>query len=142
MATEMFGYEATQTMTEAFPEVDPGIKPLGGRVLIQMRRTSRKTKSGLLIVKETEDTIKWNQQVGKVVALGPLAFRNRETLEIWREGAWVGVGDFVRVPRWNGDRLEVPVKDSDDPVVFVVFNDHEIISKVTGDPLNQKAYIL
>lgn len=142
MATESFEYEAPQSMEEAFPNVDPGIEPLGGRVLIQMRRTAKKTRSGLYIVEETAETVKWNQQVGKVVKLGPLAFRNRETLETWREGAWVKEGDFVRVPRWNGDRTEVRVKDSQDPVVFVTFNDHELFSRITGDPLSQKAYIL
>lgn len=142
MATESFDYEATQTLNEAFPDVDPGVVPLGGRVLVQMRRTAKKTKGGLIIVEETAETVKWNQQVGRVVALGALAFRNRETLESWKEGAWVKVGDFVRVPRWNGDRIEVKIKDSNEPVTFVVFNDHELISKVTGDPLQQRAYIL
>jgi co-chaperonin GroES (HSP10) len=142
MSTENFEYEATQSMEDAFPSVKPDVAPLGGRVLVQLRRTAKKTKSGLVIVEETAQTVKWNQQVAKVVALGPLAFKNRETLEPWREGAWVNEGDFVRVPRWNGDRIEVRVKDSEDPVVFVVFNDHELICKVTGDPLQQKTYIL
>ena len=46
------------------------------------------------------------------------------------------------VPRWNGDRVEVPVKDSTEPVTFVVFNDHEMIAKIVGDPLATKVYIL
>jgi co-chaperonin GroES (HSP10) len=141
MATEMFEYGAPQSMEEAFPEVDPGVQPLGGRVLVQMRRSVKKTSSGIVLVSETNDTVKWNQQTAKVVALGPLAYRNRETLAPWAEGAWIQKGDFVRVPRWNGDRIEVRVKDSE-PVVFVTFNDHEIIAKVTVDPLTQKEYIL
>jgi hypothetical protein len=60
----------------------------------------------------------------------------------WKEGVWVEAGDFVRVPRWNGDRIQVPVKDSDEPITFVVFNDHELIAKVTGDPLAVRTYIL
>lgn len=142
MTQETFVQEAHQTIAEAFPDVDPGIVPLGGRVLVQIRRVADKTKSGIVLVDETKETVKWNNQVARVVALGPLAFRNRETRDPWPEGAWVEVGDFIRVPRWNGDRHEVPVKDSAVPVVFVVFNDHEIISKVTGDPLNIKSYIL
>jgi len=135
--------EATlQTMEDAFPDVEPTTEPLGGRVLVQLRRTSKKSRGGIVLVEETRDTQKWNNQVAKIVALGPLAFRNRETKEYWPEGAWVKVGDFVRVPRWNGDRIEVSVKDSDEPVVFVVFNDHELISKVKGDPLAVRTYIL
>jgi co-chaperonin GroES (HSP10) len=107
-----------------------------------MRRSVKTTRSGIVLVEETSDTVKWNQQTALVVAMGPLAYRNRETLKAWSEGAWVEVGDFVRVPRWNGDRIEVRVKDSDEPVVFVTFNDHEVIAKVTVDPLSQKEYLL
>ncbi len=33
------------------------------------------------------------------------------------------------------------MKDND-PIVFVVFNDHELITKIEGDPLRIKTYIL
>ena len=141
MKTENFQYEQTQTIEEAFPSIDPGVVPLGGRVLVQLRHVAKTTKSGLILVEETRDTVKWNNQVARVVKLGPLAFRNRQTREEWPEGAWVQEGDFVRVPRWNGDRIEIPVKDND-PIVFVVFNDHELITKIEGDPLRIKTYIL
>jgi co-chaperonin GroES (HSP10) len=141
MASDSYQYEAQLSMNEAFPDVDPGLIPLGGRVLVQMKRTSKKTQGGLIIVEDTAETVKWNQQTAKVIALGPLAYRNRESLAAWKEGAWVKEGDFVRVPRWNGDRIEIPVKDAE-PVIFVIFNDHELVSKITGDPLSQKAYIL
>lgn len=132
----------SHALAQAFPDVDAGVVPLGARVLVQLRRISQTTKSGIVLVEETKDTAKWNNQVAKVVAVGAVAFRNRENGETWPEGAWVQVGDYVRVPRWNGDRIEVKVKDSDDPVVFVVFNDHELVSRVTGDPLNQRIYVL
>lgn len=142
MTIESFMQADVQTMAEAFPDVDPGVVPLGGRVLVQLRRTAKKTKSGIVLVEETKDTVKWNNQVARVHSLGALAFRHRDSTELWAEGAWVKPGDFIRVPRWNGDRIEVPVKDSSEPVTFVVFNDHELIAKITGDPLNVKAYIL
>lgn len=142
MSADSFQTEMAEELSDAFPEVDPGVEPLGGRVMIQLKRTVNKTKSGIVLVEETKDTVKWNNQVAKVVKLGPLAFRNRETNEAWPEGLWVKEGDFVRVPRWNGDRIEVKVKGSEDPVVFVIFNDHEMIAKITGNPLEVKAYIL
>lgn len=142
MSSDAFNVEMREDMDSAFPNVDPGIEPLGARVVVQLRRTSKKTKSGLVLVEETRDTVKWNNQVAKVVKVGPLAFRNRETRELWPEGAWLKEGDFVKVPRWNGDRTEIPVKDSDEPITFVVFNDHEMIARITGNPLDVKAYIL
>jgi co-chaperonin GroES (HSP10) len=134
--------ETPMTMDEAFPSVDPGISPLGTRVVVQVMRTKASSSGGIILVAETRETEKWNQQTAKVISCGPLAFRNRETLLPWKEGVWVEAGDFVRVPRWNGDRIQVPVKDSDEPITFVVFNDHELIAKVTGDPLAVRTYIL
>ena len=128
----------------SFPAVDPGAKPLGARVLVQLRRTKKKTSaSGIILVEETRETEKWQNMVGKVIELGPLAFKKRDTMEPWVEGIWCEVGDFIRVPKWGGDRWEVPDPDNkdEDPVLFMVLNDHEVIAKLTGDPLAMKAFI-
>lgn len=129
------------SLDETFPPVDPQTVPLGARVLVQLARTIKKSKGGIVLVEETKETLKWNNQVAKVIALGPLAFRNRKDAAAWPEGMWVDVGDYIRVPRWNGDRIEIAVKDGD-PIIFVVFNDHEIISKLTGNPLEVRTYLL
>jgi co-chaperonin GroES (HSP10) len=128
----------------AFPSVDPGAKPLGGRILVQLRRTKKKTSgSGIILVEETKETEKWQNMVAKVIHVGPLAFKHRDTMQSWPEGSWCEPGDFIRVPKWGGDRWEVPVPDQDDedPALFAVFNDHEMIAKVTGNPLNMRAYL-
>ena len=132
-------------LREAFPVVDPGAKPLGARVLVQLRRTKKTvTASGIVLVSETRETEKWQNMVAKVIDIGPLAFKKRDTMESWPEGSWCDVGDYLRVPKWGGDRWEVPVPNAeqdDDPALFMVLNDHEIIAKLTGDPLAMKAFI-
>lgn len=128
----------------AFPSVDPGAKPLGGRILVQLRRTKKKTSgSGIILVEETKETEKWQNMVAKVIHVGPLAFKHRDTMQSWPEGSWCEPGDFIRVPKWGGDRWEVavPNQDDEDPALFAVFNDHEVIAKVLGNPLNMKAYL-
>jgi co-chaperonin GroES (HSP10) len=128
----------------AFPSVDPGALPLGGRILVQLRRTKKKTSgSGIILVEETKETEKWQNMVAKVIHVGPLAFKHRDTMQSWPEGSWCGPGDFIRVPKWGGDRWEVavPGEPDEDPALFAVFNDHEMIAKVTGNPLNMKAYL-
>jgi co-chaperonin GroES (HSP10) len=129
----------------AFPSVDPGAKPLGGRILVQLRRTKKKTtKAGILLVEETKETEKWNNMVAKVIEIGPLAFRHRDTMQAWPEGSWCVAGDYIRVPQWGGDRWEVKVPgddDLEDPALFMILNDHEVIAKVTGDPLAMRAFI-
>jgi co-chaperonin GroES (HSP10) len=129
----------------AFPSVEPGAKPLGGRILVQLRRTKKKTTgSGIILVEETKETEKWNNMVAKVIAIGPLAFKNRDTMESWPEGSWVVAGDYIRVPKWGGDRWEVKVPEEDvleDAALFMILNDHEIIAKVTCSPLEMRSFI-
>ena len=127
----------------AFPNVNSGMQPLGGRIIVQLRRI-KKNVGRIVLVEETKESEKWNNMIGKVVAIGPLAFKNRDTMESWPEGSWATVGDYVRVPKWGGDRWEIRDPDSaenDDPVLFMTLNDHELISKVTADPLSFKAYV-
>jgi co-chaperonin GroES (HSP10) len=128
----------------AFPEVTPGQAPFGGRVIIQLRRI-KKSAGKIILVEETKENEKWNNMIGKVVAVGPLAFKNRDTMASWPEGSWAQVGDYVRVPRWGGDRWERPVSDEENgdlnPVLFMTINDHELIARVTDDPLSFKAYV-
>ena len=131
---------APQSVKDAFPEVPLPVMPFGGRVLVQIRRMPSSSRGGIILVEDTRDTAKWNTQVAKLVAIGPLAFRNRETGELFPEGAWAKIGDYVRIPRWDGDRVEVMVKGSNDPVVFVTFNDGQLIAKVLGDPTAQLIY--
>jgi co-chaperonin GroES (HSP10) len=126
-------------LAEAFPAVDAGVQPFGSRVLVQIR-TPKKKVGSILLVQDTKDTEKWNTQVAKVIAVGSLAYKNRNTQELWPEGQWCQPGDFVRVPKYGGDRWEVPL-NKDENAMFVIFNDLDVIGKVTGDPLLIKAFI-
>lgn len=139
------GLIPTPDLEWAFPQVDPGLQPFGSRVIVQLRRIERKvTAAGIILASETKEAEKWNNMVGKLVAVGPLAFLNRETMEPWPEGVWAKVGDFVRVPKWGGDRWErqVPGEDGrEEPILFMTLNDHEIIARVTDNPLSFKAYL-
>lgn len=126
----------------AFPAVDPGAKPLGARILVQLRRTKKKaTSAGIILVEETREAEKWNNMVAKVIEIGPLAFKKRDTMEPWPEGSWCEVGDYLRVPKWGGDRWEVDVPGEEEPALFMVLNDHEVIAKITGNPLEMKALV-
>ena len=128
---------------EAFPNVQPLCKPLGNLVQIMLRVPKLQTIVGLHLVADNErQTERDNTQVGKVSACGPLAFRNRNTYEVWPEGAWCQPGDYVRVPKFHGDVQVVKyfrtIVDIDhvtekrterrfeDRVLFVLFKDLDI----------------
>lgn len=97
--------------TAYFPNVDPGNWPMGPRVMVQLRLTPRKSRGGIVLAGETQDAEKWNTGIAQVVALGPLAFKRRDSMLPWPEGTWCEVGDYVRVPKFGGDRWEVPMED-------------------------------
>lgn len=138
-----FDFEAVRkaaAMAEAFPAAECGVTPAGHRVVVQIRTPKTKTAGGVILPEDTQETEKWNTQVGKVISVGPAAFRDRKTLDLWPEGAWCKPGDFVRVPKYGGDRWEVfPAPGV--KALFCVFNDHEVVGVVTGDPLDMKAFI-
>ena len=99
---------------------------------------------GIILVEETKETEKWQNMVAKVIEIGPLAFKHRDTMQGWPEGSWCEVGDYIRVPKWGGERWEVHVPGEDeneDPALFMVLNDHEVIAKLTGDPLSMRAFL-
>ena len=125
----------------AFPDVECGMTPYGGRIIVQLLRVKKKTDGGILLIEEDREAEKWNNMIGKIVEIGPLAFKNRDTMKEWVEGVWAKKGDYVRVPRYGGDRWEVKGEGDDEPVLFMTINDHELIAKVTGNPLSFKAFI-
>jgi co-chaperonin GroES (HSP10) len=124
---------------EAFPPVDPGVEPFGSRVIVQIRTAKSKTAGGIILPEDVQETERWNTQVAKVVAVGSLAFHNRNTMQPWPEGSWCEVGDFVRAPKYGGDKWSVEVNGIE--VLFVMFNDLDLLGRITGDPLSMKAYI-
>jgi len=132
---------ASDKLAEPFPEVDSGAKPFGSRVLVQFRTPKKTTKGGIILTEETIETEKWNTQITKVVAVGPLAFKSRDKQTLWPEGAWAAEGDFVRVSKYGGDKWEVPIGGSKEQATFAIFNDLDLIASVTGDPLVMKGLI-
>ena len=145
VAIAKFAKSAIQydSLEEAFPEADPGLIPFGTDVLVQIRTPKRRTKGGLYLPEESRETDLWNMQVAKVIAMGPVAFCNRETLQPWGEGAWCKVGDYVRVPKYGGDRWWADVPGSEDgKALFVLFDDLVMKGRIPDDKvLDMVAYI-
>lgn len=117
-------------LEDAFPVVEAGVYPLGTRVLVQLRTVRQKTASGIVLVEDTKQFNKVTTQLAKVVQLGPISFCNRETAKPWPEGVWVKNGDFIRMPKYGGDRFERKIPGTEDTALFAIFQDHEIIAKV------------
>ena len=138
---------AYKDIDQAFPDIEAGLTPFGSRILVQMKSPKSRTAGGLYVPEEAQDTEFWNTQVAKVIALGPVAFKNRDTLEPWPEGAWCQEGTFVRVPKYGGDKWFVTLPGAKSARVgvekacFTLFNDLDMIGQITCDPLEVIAYL-
>lgn len=161
----VFGYENEE---EAFPKVDPGLVPTGHVGIFQIRHPKRKTKGGIILEQSGRSAEHYNTQIAKVVALGPLTFKSTRSvygqsgnvvgdqLVEWPEGAWFKPGDYVRVPKYGGDRFTVEFdaieteidpetgreepKTVRDEIVFALFKVKDILGVVIN-PLAGKAYL-
>jgi co-chaperonin GroES (HSP10) len=130
------------SLEDAFPNVPSGLKRVfGDRVLLQIRTPMAVTKAGFILPEETRETERWNTQVAKVIDLGPVAFKNRDTLQPWPEGAWVQPGMYVRCPKYGGDRWEVPVPGRNESALFILIRDVDLGGEIDGDPLAMVAYL-
>jgi len=138
-----------ERVAQAFPEIDPQFRPLGHKLIVQLRSPVT-FKNGIHLPDETVETEKWNTQIGRVRDIGPVAFRNRDTLKEWPEGAWCKIGDYVRVPKYNQDRWEI-IHEAEEAmhlgyekkrwVLFMLVSDIDLLGVKTGNPLDVKAYI-
>lgn len=130
-----------KSLDEMFPEIDPEFAPFGHRVIVQIRRVVNKTSSGIILAKEATETEAYNNTIGKLISVGPLAFKKRTTGEEWPEGIWARPGDFVRVPRFGGDRWVVDLHDGLSPVHLVLFADSDLLGAYTGDVSKVRSHL-
>ena len=109
-------------------------KPLNWKILIQPAEISTETKGGIIL----PETAKDNQQIltahGHVVAIGELAYRDRDTGAKWRQETTPKVGDFVTFGKYAGQKIVV------NNVRFILLNDDEITS-ILPEGVKVTAYI-
>ena len=144
-------------LDDAFPAVDPGHTPFGEFVILQVRSAKEKTKGGIHLPETVRATDQDNTQVAKVIAIGPGAFRSRRDGAEWPEGAWYKVGDYVRCPKYGGDRWtirterKVEEKQVGSLVLaggvesveanFVLLKDLDVRAKITADPRSIRSFL-
>lgn len=129
-----------ETIDGAFPTVDPGVTPFGSRILVQLKQSATKTVGGLIIGDSATQTEFDNTKVARVVAMGPGAFRSRETLALWPEGEWCKVGTFVRIPLHTNTQNAWTVEHNGTRVGFALIDDLQLLGE-QPDPFYIKAWL-
>ena len=129
--------EQLKEIDEAFPELNCPIKPLGNRVLVQMRLAKTKTKSGLHLTADTKEDVYRNEQTAKILKIGAGCFIFPSTGQKWPSGEWFKVGDYVRVPLHGGDNHWI-VDGDGEKILYKTFKDYEVIGLIEGNPMDVK----
>ena len=102
---------------------DPSPLPVipGYRILIRPLQVQGKTKGSILLPDSFQDDINYLTTVGRVVAVGDLAYEDREK---FLKGSWCKVRDFVCYGKMTGNKLRYK------GVNFILLYDDQVIMKI------------
>jgi|SRR5579864_4092058 len=120
---------------EPRPEIDRiqgALEPAGFRILVRIPNLpAQMKKNSLIMPEETRRLEEFAQVVGQVIALGPLAYRDRKRFGFFRR-RWCKPGDFVMMRAYSGTRFAMRDENGKD-VVYALINDDTVQGVVRGD---------
>lgn len=95
--------------------------PTGWRILILPYRAKNKTDGGLYLPQDVQERNSISTQVGYVLKVGPLAYKDSEKFP---NGAWCQEKDWVMFARYAGSRFQI------DGGEVRILNDDEILATI------------
>jgi len=115
---------AADAITEAwepFPDVDPGLDAVGPWVVVQKRLPRKKTAGGIITADDSREADGWTERVGKLLAVGHVAFRNVDGTPAFGEfGGWPQPGQMVLIPPTGGTEFKRVSRDGKHKEVRIV----------------------
>ena len=108
----------SQTNLEKLPN------PTGWRILVMPFQVKEETKGGIIIAQETLNRARAAVQVGYVLKMGPLCYKDKER---YPTGPWCAEKDWVIFARYAGSRMEIEGGE------IRMLNDDEILGTI-DDP--------
>ena len=108
----------SQTNLEKLPD------PTGWRILVMPFQVKEETKGGIIIAQETLNRARAAVQVGYVLKMGPLCYKDKER---YPTGPWCAEKDWVIFARYAGSRMEI------DGGEIRMLNDDEVLGTI-DDP--------
>ena len=109
--------------------------PQLSRVLIQMPSYERTTEGGIVLLEETQRTGELDAMVGKVVALGPLAYTDTAVFGPDPQPA-CKKGDWVILKRYVGEKITTTNEAGEKVVFRLVFDDAILATTRTPQLIN------
>ena len=98
--------------------------PTGWRLLVMPFRVKEETKGGIIIAQETLDRARTAVQVGYVLKMGDLCYKDEDKFQT---GPWCKEKDWVIFARYAGSRMEI------DGGEIRLLNDDEVLGTI-DDP--------
>ena len=112
----------SQTNLEKLPD------PTGWRILVMPFQVKEETKGGIIIAQETLNRARAAVQVGYVLKMGPLCYKDKER---YPTGPWCKEKDWVIFARYAGSRMEIEGGEirmlNDDEVLGTIDNPEDIL---------------
>ena len=96
-------------------------KPTGWRLLVLPYKGKGKTEGGVLLPDKVIEENQVSTQVGYVLKMGPLAYKDKTKFET---GPWCQEKDWVIFARYSGSRFKI------DGGEVRILNDDEILAKI------------
>ena len=90
-------------------------------------RAKMKTKGGLYLASQSQDNEEYMTAHGRVVALGDLSFKDRDTGKKWRMDTTPKIGDRVTYGKYAGQKVTI------NGVRLLLLNDDELTSILPED---------
>ena len=95
--------------------------PTGWRLLVMPFRVKEETKGGIIIAQETLDRARTAVQVGYVLKMGDLCYKDEDKFQT---GPWCKEKDWVIFARYAGSRMEI------DGGEIRMLNDDEVLGTI------------
>ena len=130
------GSEKSNETSTKIPTDTKGIKeyldslpdPIGYRMLIRPFAGDAKTKGGIILSEQTQDTIAMTTVIGIVVKMGDLCYLDKDKFPT---GAWCKEGQFVMYGRYAGSRFKTKYGEhrilNDDEIIGIVKRPQDIL---------------
>ena len=107
------------TDTQEDPDVLPDIP--GYHILVRPVRIKQETKGGILLPDSTREDMAYLTTVGKVVAIGDLAYADEEK---FNKGPWCKLKDYVCYGKHTGQKIKYK------GIRYILLYDDQVIMKV------------
>lgn len=132
--------QSQYTLDDYFPVIDleGKVAVLQDYALVQLKKALVENRIGSLLVGDVTagdqaSNEEFHETIGKVVAVGPVFYKDPKTLDPWPEGERVKVGDFVRIPEFQAGRFRIKDRTGYE-VAFIHARGGNILNKIE-DPL-------